>query len=55
MGDWEKVCQLLRSQGVLAKSLPKKPKRPQKPKLKEIEEETAGDGPDEEEGLDDAS
>ena len=55
VGDWEKVCQLLRSQGVLAKSLPKKPKRPQKPKLKEIEEETAGDGPDEEEGLDDAS
>ena len=56
VGDWEKVCQLLRSQGVLVKNLPKKPKRPQKPKLKEIEEETAGDGPDdEEEGLDDAS
>ena len=56
VGDWEKVCQLLHSQGVLVKNLPKKPKRPQKPKLKEIKEETAGDGPDEEEeGLDDAS
>ena len=56
MGDWKKVCQLLRSQGILVKNLPKKPKRPQKPKLKEIKEETAGDGPDEEEeGLDDAS
>ena len=56
MGDWEKVCQLLHSQDILVKNLPKKPKRPQKPKLKEIKEETAGNGPDEEEeGLDDAS
>ena len=56
VGDWVKVCQLLPSKGVLVKNLPKKPKRPQKPKLKEIEEETAGNGPnEEEEGLDDAS
>ena len=55
MGDWEKVCQLLHSQDILVKNLPKKPKRPQKPKLKEIEEETAGDGPNEEEGLDNAA
>jgi hypothetical protein len=47
VGEWEKVCQQLCSQDVLVKNLSKKPKQPQKLKLKEIEEETAGDGADE--------